>query len=226
MPCVWLLFYWKISVLCDHLGHHSDSPTQEATCWFTETCGCSVAQSGLTLCNLMDCVAYQAPLSRGFYKQDCWNGLSLPSPGDLSDPGTEPTSLTSPALAGGFFTTSATREALAEVRDACLCWQHFYKHRKSCCCNSRTLLWTEDISLRTLSDYAWPFLLNSYLWGKQSFQMEKRTKQEKYKHWKWGQTHTQRKGLYWIASHSEIRKDIDHFEWHELRQFNVLPPPS
>ena len=68
----------------------------------------------------MDCVAYQAPLSRGFYKQDCWNGLSLPSPGDLSDPGTEPTSLTSPALAGGFFTTSATREALAEVRDACL----------------------------------------------------------------------------------------------------------
>ena len=142
-------------------------PTQEATCWFTEICGCSVAQSGPTLCNLMDCVAYQAPLSMGFYKQDCWNGLSLPSPGDLSDPGTEPTSLTSPALAGGFFTTSATREALAEVRDACLCWQHFYKHRKSCCCNSRTLLWTEDISLRTLSDYALPFLLNSYLWGKQ-----------------------------------------------------------
>ena len=34
-----------------------------------------------------------------------------PSPGDLPDPGTEPWSLTSPAPAGRFFTTGATREA-------------------------------------------------------------------------------------------------------------------
>ena len=34
-----------------------------------------------------------------------------PSPGDLPDPGIEPASLMSPALAGGFFTTSATWEA-------------------------------------------------------------------------------------------------------------------
>ena len=33
---------------------------------------------------------------------------AIPSPGDLPDPGTEPASLMSPALAGGFFTTSAT----------------------------------------------------------------------------------------------------------------------
>ena len=33
------------------------------------------------------------------------------SPGDLPDPGIEPVSLASPALAGGFFTTSATWEA-------------------------------------------------------------------------------------------------------------------
>ena len=35
----------------------------------------------------------------------------MPSSGDLPDPGIEPESLMSPALAGGFFTTSATREA-------------------------------------------------------------------------------------------------------------------
>ena len=37
--------------------------------------------------------------------------LPYPPPGDFSDPGFEPMSLTSPALAGGFFTTSATWEA-------------------------------------------------------------------------------------------------------------------
>ena len=37
--------------------------------------------------------------------------MPFPPPGDLPDPGTEPMSLMSPALAGGFFTTSATWEA-------------------------------------------------------------------------------------------------------------------
>ena len=36
----------------------------------------------------------------------------MPSSGDLPHPGIEPASLTSPALAGGFFTLSATGEAL------------------------------------------------------------------------------------------------------------------
>ena len=48
----------------------------------------------------------QAPLSMGFPRQECWSGLPCPPPGDLSDPGTEPVSVMSPALAGGFFTTS------------------------------------------------------------------------------------------------------------------------
>ena len=43
----------------------------------------------------------------GFSRQEYWSGLPFPSPGDLPDPGIEPTSLLSPALAGGFFTTSA-----------------------------------------------------------------------------------------------------------------------
>ena len=40
-----------------------------------------------------------------FSRQEYWSGLPFPSPGDLPDPGTEPTSPVSPALAGGFFTT-------------------------------------------------------------------------------------------------------------------------
>ena len=48
-------------------------------------------------------VAHQAPLSLGFSRQGCWSGLWCPPPGDLPNPGTEPESLTSPALAGELF---------------------------------------------------------------------------------------------------------------------------
>ena len=37
-------------------------------------------------------VAHQAPLSMGFFRQEYWNRLPCPSPGDLPDPGIEPTS--------------------------------------------------------------------------------------------------------------------------------------
>ena len=40
-------------------------------------------------------VAYQAPLSMGFSRQECWSGLPFPSPGDVPDPGIE---LGSPTL--------------------------------------------------------------------------------------------------------------------------------
>ena len=40
-------------------------------------------------------VAYQAPPSTGFSRQEYWSGLPLPSPGDLPNPGIEPGS---PAL--------------------------------------------------------------------------------------------------------------------------------
>ena len=35
-------------------------------------------------------VAYQAPPSMGFSRQEYWSGLPFPSPGDLPDPGMEP----------------------------------------------------------------------------------------------------------------------------------------
>ena len=49
--------------------------------------------------------ACQAPLSRGFPRQEYWSGLPRPPPGDLPDPGIERRSLVCPALAAGFFTT-------------------------------------------------------------------------------------------------------------------------
>ena len=67
-------------------------------------------QSCPTLCT-PPCVARQAPLSMGFSRQECWSGLPCSPPGDLPDPGIEPKSLLSPALAGRFFTTSAAWEA-------------------------------------------------------------------------------------------------------------------
>ena len=50
-------------------------------------------------------VARQASLFVGFSRQEHWSGLLCPPPGHLPDPGIEPMSLKSPALAGEFFTT-------------------------------------------------------------------------------------------------------------------------
>ena len=57
-------------------------------------------------------VAHQAPLFMGFSRQEYWSGLPCYPPGDISDPGVESSSLMSSALAGGFFTASATWDPL------------------------------------------------------------------------------------------------------------------
>ena len=49
-------------------------------------------------------VALQALLSVGLSRQEYWTGLSFPPLEDLPDPGIEPATLVSPALAGQFFT--------------------------------------------------------------------------------------------------------------------------
>ena len=79
--------------------------SQHATCMRAGS-----LQSCPTLCDPMD-LARQAPLSMGFSRQEYWSGLPCHPPGDLPDPRIESGSLVSPALAGGFFTPSATWEA-------------------------------------------------------------------------------------------------------------------
>ena len=56
-------------------------------------------------------VACQASLSMIFSRQEYWSGFPCPPPEDFPNPGTKPLSLSSPALAGGFFTASTTWEA-------------------------------------------------------------------------------------------------------------------
>ena len=62
-------------------------------------------------------MAHQAPLSMGFSRQEYWSGLPWSPAGDLSYPGIESKSLTSPASAGKFFTVSAPGKPLNV-----LCW--------------------------------------------------------------------------------------------------------
>ena len=50
-------------------------------------------------------VARQAPLSMELSRQERWNELLFPTPGNIPNPGIEPEPLASPALAGRFFTT-------------------------------------------------------------------------------------------------------------------------
>ena len=45
-------------------------------------------------------------MSMEFSRQEYWNELPFPTPGNLPNPGIKPTFLASPALAGGFFTTA------------------------------------------------------------------------------------------------------------------------
>ena len=66
-----------------------------------------VTQSRLTLCHPIDC-SRQAPLSIEISRQKGWSGLPSPTPGDHPNPGIEPMSLVSLALADRFFTTNAT----------------------------------------------------------------------------------------------------------------------
>ena len=70
----------------------------------------------------------------GFSRQEYWSGLPCPSPGDLLDPGIELASFMSPAVAGGFFTTSATivkAKSLSRVRLFVTPWTVAYQASQS-----------------------------------------------------------------------------------------------
>ena len=92
--------YIYIYILSHILFHFGLSQDVE----YNSLCYTSVAQSCPTLCDLWT-VAHHAPLSLGFSRQEYWSALPFPPPGDLPDPGIEPMSPISPALASGYFTT-------------------------------------------------------------------------------------------------------------------------
>ena len=80
-----------------------------------------VTQLCLTLSDPMDC-SQPGSSVHGFSRQEHWSRLPFSSPMDLPNLGNEPMSLTSPALTGRFFTTSATWEVLW------LLWWWWFSH--------------------------------------------------------------------------------------------------
>ena len=71
-------------------------------------CACMLSHFSPVLhCAILWTAAQKDPLSMGFSRQENWNGLLCPSPGDLPDPGIEPTCLMFPAFVGGFFTRAS-----------------------------------------------------------------------------------------------------------------------
>ena len=69
----------------------------------------------MCVCVPQSCPRDMNPLSMGFFWQEYWSGLPFPPQGDLPNPGIEPTSPVSLALAGRFFTTEPPRESKRET---------------------------------------------------------------------------------------------------------------
>ena len=88
-------------------GVHSNIQlTREpATLCFAGFCSCVVLSpfSHVQFFVTLWTIACQAPLSMRLSRQEYWSGLPCPPPRDLPHPWVEPASLTSPVLAGGFF---------------------------------------------------------------------------------------------------------------------------
>ena len=89
-----------------------NKPGSECVC--VCVCVCVYARSGVSdSLRPPWTVAHQASLYMGFSRQEYWSGLPFPTPGDLSDPGIEPTSLVPSTLAGRFFTTNPPRKPIS-----------------------------------------------------------------------------------------------------------------
>ena len=108
--CLWSML-WSVHVyLCIYISH-----IYIYVCIIYYIYVCMYSRfSHVQLFATLQTVTYQASLSMGFSRLEHWKGLPCPPLGHLPNPGIEPVSVTSPALAGQFFTTSATWEALIQ----------------------------------------------------------------------------------------------------------------
>ena len=102
-----------VQAVCTTGGFFTDWYTREA---LNKLC-CAVPShfSHVQLFKPPQAVAHQAPPCTGFSRQEYWSGLPYSPPGDLPDPGIKTASLISAALAGVFFSTSATWEAFNKM---------------------------------------------------------------------------------------------------------------
>ena len=104
-PGYFLIFLKKLSVKTNHIALLNSQLASPSTSMFLSWCfSCAQSLSWVWLFATPWTVALQAPLSMGFSRQEYWSGLPLPPPGDLPNTETEPASVASLALVGGFFT--------------------------------------------------------------------------------------------------------------------------
>ena len=82
------------------VGHYS--VLSALPCAMVDSAVCVRSCSRVQLFATPQTVAHQVPLSVEFSRQEYWDGLPFPPSGNLLDPGIEPMSLASPALADGF----------------------------------------------------------------------------------------------------------------------------
>ena len=101
-----LIAKWVVSA---NLQKKEELAMTTASCMCIRVCAPSVNR--VWLFAAPQTMVHQAPLPMGFSRQVYWSGFPFPTPGDLPNPGIEPTSPVSPALAGRFFTHCATWKA-------------------------------------------------------------------------------------------------------------------
>ena len=115
------MVYTFAIVYSKHFDHMDFNPIARHHSKQIQICALrSITQSYLTLWPHGAC---QAPLSVELFRQEYWSGLQFPAPGHLPNPGTDPVSPASPALAGGFCITRTTWEALGKFKHSNL---HFH----------------------------------------------------------------------------------------------------
>ena len=99
----------------------------------------ALLKSCVCVCSLMSdsaapwTLAHQVPLSMEFSRKEHWNGLPLPTPGDLPNQGIEPKSPMSTPLAGRFFTTNTIWEGSLNSQQLFKSIVPTNKHKKSYC---------------------------------------------------------------------------------------------
>ena len=118
----WIFSAWSAEqnddLFLKHLHRHTQIECSPAT-WASPSPVKLTDKINQCVCCMLSCFSrvqlletpwttpHKATLSKGFSRQEYWSGLPFLPP-DLPNPGFEPRSLMSPALAGGFFTTSTT----------------------------------------------------------------------------------------------------------------------
>ena len=117
--------FWTLLKICTNPGIQiAHRASQDQALWVSGGQGPSLTLNAVHSASVCICVlslfsapwtvAHQDPLPMEFSSQEYWRRFPFPTPGDLPDPGIQPGSISvSPALPGGFFTTSITWEAHA-----------------------------------------------------------------------------------------------------------------